>query len=888
MNDKNKSLIMPTWEDNQTPVNAANLNSMVQSITQNSNDIEILSTAMSLLNDSKLDKVELQDNILKFYAKEVVKFSIEIPTGTGESGIPGQDGRDGREIELRKGETDIEWSYVGEENWKQLVSLEELKGQKGQDGQKGADGTPGRDGQDGESPTLEIGNVSTLEPGSRATASVRLISENRYAIDLGIPRGAKGQDGTGGGSGSVVNPTLEIGSVSSGEVASAEIVGDSPNYTINLVLPKGEQGPQGYDGVTPNITIGEVTTLPAGSGATVTKRGTIESPIFDFGIPQGEKGADGVGTGGTGGGLTTTQSRQLQTAYEHSQSKHLSLTDVGRKTYVNVIDDLGVVPNNQSSEVMAENSRKVKEWIDQNYNGDKVLYFPINKYWFNLIEITDTEKVYWICMEGETALDREQKTGGEYGCVMIFTDGTNGFINRTNTTGTNEIRFSISHIRFLQNFLYDYVPSGMCLGVTTNLGREYNFDFFDVMFHGYEYGFKSPGYTCGRSVGKVVGVSHCIYGIYIGGASHRLKIEDFDIGYCQYGLRLDVGGHPCEVKDIHIAVGVMPSLKDKVDADGLMYGIHTKGDVVLDGLYYEEYASEVVNMDMYYLYHVESYGGGGCGKVIIKNSPIGEVAAGKRGKFLYYRKYVGAGAEETDNPVTLGRFTANYFPHGTLDLQNCLPSSANTERITRLLDVGDGVGVTIDGKNYWKEGISCSKTYVRHYRAAITSRFGHIDSKPQGSSNIGYFGFNYLADEDKIYEGVSQVADPARDNVENFNGVHYRGSITIENLTQEDLNVVFGIVGQDPTTNEHMIASKLCKLDSSALGKTIIITVDEYVPKKFCKACCFGYKYLGDTTVEYPVSLDTMSKIFYDVEMIYDDFYESLTIPCSKSSVRIV
>ena len=331
MSNKNKEIVMPTWRDKQTPVNAANLNSMVQNIKQNSNDIEILSQAMSLLNDSKLDKVELQDNILKFYAKEVVKFSIAIPTGSGESGIPGQDGR---EIELRKGETHIEWNYVGEDNWKQLVSLEELKGPKGQDGQKGADGTPGRDGQDGESPTLEIGNVSTLEPGSRATASVRLISENRYAIDLGIPRGAKGQDGTGGGSGSVVNPTLEIGSVTSGEVASAEIVGDSPNYTINLVLPKGEkgekgeqgltgergpqgkpgekgeQGPQGErgltgergeqgekgnDGVTPNITIGEVTTLEAGQQATVTNSGTKENPVFNFGIPKGQDGVSGDG-----------------------------------------------------------------------------------------------------------------------------------------------------------------------------------------------------------------------------------------------------------------------------------------------------------------------------------------------------------------------------------------------------------------------------------------------------------------------------------------------------------------------------------------------------------------------------------------------------------------
>ncbi|MDH2338724.1 Ig-like domain-containing protein [Clostridium perfringens] len=227
MSNKNKEIVMPTWRDKQTPVNAANLNSMVQSIKQNSNDIEILSQAMTLLNESKLDKVELQENVLKFYAKEVEKFSITIPTGSGGSGIPGQDGRDGREIELRKGETHIEWNYVGEDNWKQLVSLEELKGPKG---------------QDGESPTLEIGDVSTLEPSSRATASVRLISQNRYAIDLGIPRGAKGQDGTGGGSGLIIrdmNPG-EIFTINSNVIDRPVVPVQSITLNqTNLSLKKG-------------------------------------------------------------------------------------------------------------------------------------------------------------------------------------------------------------------------------------------------------------------------------------------------------------------------------------------------------------------------------------------------------------------------------------------------------------------------------------------------------------------------------------------------------------------------------------------------------------------------------------------------------------------------
>ena len=47
------------------------------------------------------------------------------------------------------------------------------------------------------------------------------------------------------------------------------------------------------NGVTPNITIGTVTTLEAGQQATVVNSGTKENPVFDFGIPKGENGSNG-------------------------------------------------------------------------------------------------------------------------------------------------------------------------------------------------------------------------------------------------------------------------------------------------------------------------------------------------------------------------------------------------------------------------------------------------------------------------------------------------------------------------------------------------------------------------------------------------------------------
>ncbi len=58
---------------------------------------------------------------------------------------------------------------------------------------------------------------------------------------------------------------------------------------------KGEKGDKGDNGVTPNITIGNVTTLEPNQQASVTRRGTDTNPIFDFGIPKGEKGESSSG-----------------------------------------------------------------------------------------------------------------------------------------------------------------------------------------------------------------------------------------------------------------------------------------------------------------------------------------------------------------------------------------------------------------------------------------------------------------------------------------------------------------------------------------------------------------------------------------------------------------
>ena len=103
----------------------------------------------------------------------------ELKAGGGGSGTPG---KDGREIELQNSGTAIQWRYVGDDAWTDLVQLSELKGDPG---------------DDGITPNIQIGTVQTLEPEQQATASVTGTTENPL-LNLGIPKGGQGPSGDSG------------------------------------------------------------------------------------------------------------------------------------------------------------------------------------------------------------------------------------------------------------------------------------------------------------------------------------------------------------------------------------------------------------------------------------------------------------------------------------------------------------------------------------------------------------------------------------------------------------------------------------------------------------------------------------------------------------------
>ena len=146
----------------------------------------------------------------------------------------------------------------------------------------------GSDGKDGITPT--IGKNGNWYLGS---------------TDTGKPsRGAGGTPGAAGASGKDGSPGAD------GKDGITPAIGENGNWYLGS-SDTGKPS-RGADGVVPDIQIGTVTTLPAGSDATASMGGTAENPLLNLGIP---KGADGQGgsSGGTDISLGLTSATVGQT-----------------------------------------------------------------------------------------------------------------------------------------------------------------------------------------------------------------------------------------------------------------------------------------------------------------------------------------------------------------------------------------------------------------------------------------------------------------------------------------------------------------------------------------------------------------------------------------------
>ena len=185
--------------------------------------------------------------------------SVNIKGPKGEQGLQGEQGPIGPKGD--KGDTGAQ-GPIGP------------KGDKGLQGEQGPIGPKGDKGDAGaQGPTF----IPSVNSDGLLTWTNNGNLNNPPSVDIKGPQGEKGLQGEKGdkGDAGAQGPT-------------------GPKGDKGDAGAQGLQGEKGANGITPNITIGTVTTLEAGQQATVTKTGTKEEPIFNFGIPKGQKGADGA------------------------------------------------------------------------------------------------------------------------------------------------------------------------------------------------------------------------------------------------------------------------------------------------------------------------------------------------------------------------------------------------------------------------------------------------------------------------------------------------------------------------------------------------------------------------------------------------------------------
>ena len=139
--------------------------------------------------------------------------------------------------------------------------------------------------------------ADTLPPGSQATASGSISETEGLKIELGIPQGIQGPTGNTGAQGP--SGTVQVGTVTTldpGAQATVSNSGTSENAIFDFGIPRGEigatgsTGPQGEPGLAATIQVGDVITGDPGTQAAVENTGSTTAAVLKFTIPQGLKG----------------------------------------------------------------------------------------------------------------------------------------------------------------------------------------------------------------------------------------------------------------------------------------------------------------------------------------------------------------------------------------------------------------------------------------------------------------------------------------------------------------------------------------------------------------------------------------------------------------------
>lgn len=200
-------------------------------------------------------------------------------------------GPSGREVEFRKTATHLQWRYVGEATWVNVIALVDITGPAGEGIEIAGQVATYVDLPDDLGP-VDSGQGFLVEAdGKLYIWSGTAFPADGAGVEFRGPQGLPGDPGD--------DATVSIGTTTTGEAgtpASVTNVGMPGAAVFNFVIPRGQQGGKGDtgdDGADATVSIGTTSTGAAGTNAAVTNTGTAGAAVLNFTIPRGDQGVQG-------------------------------------------------------------------------------------------------------------------------------------------------------------------------------------------------------------------------------------------------------------------------------------------------------------------------------------------------------------------------------------------------------------------------------------------------------------------------------------------------------------------------------------------------------------------------------------------------------------------
>jgi hypothetical protein len=164
----------------------------------------------------------------------------------------------------------------------------------------------------GDVPTEYKFTITNPESGKRKIVYAVIPAHDVFLDEISSANSGDWVDGgignpSGGGNNTATAGTVTAGTTTTGLPGTAAQVinrGTAQNRIFDFVVPAGRDGTNGLNGLngTGTITIGQTITGAPGTPASVVNVGTADRAVLDITIPQGIPG-NSTGTGGTGGAL---------------------------------------------------------------------------------------------------------------------------------------------------------------------------------------------------------------------------------------------------------------------------------------------------------------------------------------------------------------------------------------------------------------------------------------------------------------------------------------------------------------------------------------------------------------------------------------------------------